>query len=139
MTPPKVLGAPKPSSSVMISRTLGAPAGGTTRGAHQGVDCGAVWLITPPNLGSGRGTRVPVMVVVAWGDPGVPVTTWAEACAARRTEAKTRGKQVAKRVAGMRTPVPWGWDESRQMEERRRRADRHQRYCMILVQGIPAG
>ena len=78
MTPPKVLGAPKPSSSVMISSTLGAPAGGTTRGAHQGVDCGAVWLITPPNLGSGGGSRLPLIVVVAWGDPGVPVTTWAD-------------------------------------------------------------
>ena len=36
MTPPKVLGAPKPTSSVMISSTLGAPLGGTTRGGHQG-------------------------------------------------------------------------------------------------------
>ncbi len=36
MTPPKVLGTPKPASSVMMSRTLGAPLGGTTRGAHHG-------------------------------------------------------------------------------------------------------
>ena len=41
MTPPKVLGTPKPASSVMMSRTLGAPLGGTTRGAHQGFDCRA--------------------------------------------------------------------------------------------------
>ena len=38
MTPPKVLGAPKPSSSAMMSNTLGAPFGGTMRGAHQGCD-----------------------------------------------------------------------------------------------------
>ena len=35
MTPPKVLGAPKPWSSVIMSSTLGAPFGGTTRGGHQ--------------------------------------------------------------------------------------------------------
>ena len=31
ITPPKVLATPKPESSVMISRTFGAPLGGTTR------------------------------------------------------------------------------------------------------------
>src|SRR4029434_8520482 len=36
ITPPNVLGAPKPWSSVMMSKTFGAPFGGTTRGAHQG-------------------------------------------------------------------------------------------------------
>ena len=30
MTPPKVEGAPKPTSSVMMSRMFGAPLGGTT-------------------------------------------------------------------------------------------------------------
>ena len=54
MTPPKVPGAPKPWSSVMMSSTLGAPFGGTTRGAHQAVDSEAFSLITPPNAGSGR-------------------------------------------------------------------------------------
>ena len=73
MTPPKVLGTPKPASSVMISSTLGAPAGGTTRGAHQGVDCRALFLITPPNFGSGDGSCLPLMLVVALGDPSVPV------------------------------------------------------------------
>jgi hypothetical protein len=31
ITPTKVLGAAKPTSSVMISKTFGAPLGGTTR------------------------------------------------------------------------------------------------------------
>jgi hypothetical protein len=57
MTPPKVLGTPKPASSVMISNTFGAPFGGTMRGAHQGVDCSASSLMTPPNAGSGAGMR----------------------------------------------------------------------------------
>ncbi len=73
MTPPKVLGAPKPTSSVMIRSTLGAPLGGTTRGAHQGFDCAAFSLITPPNSGSGGGSCFPLMVVVALGEPATPV------------------------------------------------------------------
>jgi hypothetical protein len=38
MTPPNVLGAPKPTSSVMINDTLGAPLGGTTGDAHHAFD-----------------------------------------------------------------------------------------------------
>ncbi len=56
MTPPKVLGTPKPESSVMMSSTFGAPFGGTTRGAHQAFDCRASSLMTPPNGGSGGGS-----------------------------------------------------------------------------------
>jgi hypothetical protein len=73
MTPPKVLGTPKPASSVMISSTFGAPFGGTTRAGHQYFDCRASSLITPPNFGSGGGSCFPLMVVVALGEPGVPV------------------------------------------------------------------
>ena len=74
VVPPKVLGTPKPASSVMISSTLGAPLGGTTRGAHQGFDCSASSLITPPNLGSGAGNCLLLTVVVALGEPSTPVT-----------------------------------------------------------------
>src|SRR5580765_5922960 len=56
----------------MMSSTLGAPFGGTTRGAHHGVDSDALSLITPPNLGSGGGSCLPVIVVVALGEPDVP-------------------------------------------------------------------
>ena len=38
MTPPKVLETPYPWSSVMMSRTLGAPLGGTTRGGQYGFE-----------------------------------------------------------------------------------------------------
>src|SRR5712692_9311176 len=79
MTPPKVLGAPKPWSSVIISSTLGAPFGGTTRGAHQAFDSEAFSLITPPNFGSGHGSCLPLSVVVAVGEPRTPVTCCAEA------------------------------------------------------------
>src|SRR4029453_12216478 len=75
ITPPNVPGAPKPASSVMMSNTLGAPFGGTTRGAHQGFDSEAFSLITPPNAAGGGGICFPVMVVVAPGEPNSPVTT----------------------------------------------------------------
>src|SRR6516164_10772474 len=79
MTPPNVLGTPKPASSVMIIRTFGAPFGGTMRGAHQNLDCRASSLMTPPNCGSGAGSCLPVIVVVALGEPGTPVTVCADA------------------------------------------------------------
>src|SRR4249919_3229620 len=61
----------------MMSNTLGAPFGGTTRGAHQAFDSEAFSLITPPNFGSGGGSCFPSIVVVALGEPRVPVTCWA--------------------------------------------------------------
>jgi hypothetical protein len=73
ITPPKVLGTAKPESSVMISRTLGASFGGTTVGAHHVFESSALFLITPPNFGSGAGSCLPLTVVVALGEPAVPV------------------------------------------------------------------
>ena len=72
-TPPNVPGAPNPQSSVMITRTFGAPFGGTTRGGHHAFDSVAFSLITPPNFGSGGGSCLPLIVVVSLGEPGVPV------------------------------------------------------------------
>src|SRR6478672_2109360 len=77
-TPPNVLGAPNPLSSVMMSSTLGAPLGGTTRGGHHAVDSEAFSLITPPNFGSGAGSCFGLSVVVALGDPSSPVTCCAK-------------------------------------------------------------
>ena len=62
----------------MISRTLGACLGGTMRGAHHGFDCRASSLITPPNFGSGAGSCLPSIVVVALGEPGTPVVCWSQ-------------------------------------------------------------
>ena len=56
----------------MISRMFGAPLGGTMRGGHHGFDCAALSLITPPNSGSGGGSCLPLIVVVAFGEPGTP-------------------------------------------------------------------
>src|ERR1051326_3526685 len=65
----------------MIRRMLGALLGGTTVGGHHGLESVAVSLITPPNFGSGGGSCFPSMVVVAPGEPGVPVVwiCWARA------------------------------------------------------------
>src|SRR4029453_2801086 len=71
----------------MISSTLGAPLGGTTVGGQYGLESAAVSLITPPNFGSGGGSCFPLIVVVALGEPGVPVIRCA--CAGRATKIAT--------------------------------------------------
>jgi hypothetical protein len=53
----------------MMSRTLGAPFGGTTRGGHQVFESLALSLITPPNCGGAGGSCFPSIVVVALGEP----------------------------------------------------------------------
>jgi len=60
----------------MMSSTFGALLGGTTVGGHQGFESLASSLITPPNCGGGGGSCFPSMVMVALGDPGVPVICW---------------------------------------------------------------
>src|SRR5262245_23968826 len=55
MGPPKELAAPKPVSSVMMSRTFGAPLGAVTAFGKSGLDSLAVRPCTPPNAGSGTG------------------------------------------------------------------------------------
>src|SRR4029077_6536013 len=62
----------------MMSRMLGAPLGGTTRGGHQVFDPSRVSLITPPNFGGAAGSWVPSTVIVALGEPSSPVTCCAE-------------------------------------------------------------
>src|SRR5262249_47627996 len=54
--PPKVLAAPNPVSSVMMSRTFGAPAGAVTDFGKSGVDSLVLRPITPPNCGRGIGS-----------------------------------------------------------------------------------
>jgi len=61
----------------MMSSTFGAPLGGTTRGGHQVFEPSAVSLITPPNFEGGGGSCLPSIVVVALGEPSVPLTCWA--------------------------------------------------------------
>src|SRR5262245_6759957 len=82
ITPPNVLDTPYPASSVMISRTFGAPFGGTMRGGHDGTEPCMVCLITPPNFGDGFGSCDGSAVVVALGAPGLPVRCGAGAVAA---------------------------------------------------------
>jgi hypothetical protein len=57
-----------------MSRTFGAPLGGTTLGGHHAFDSKAFSLITPLNFGSGGGSCLPDIVVVALGEPDSPVT-----------------------------------------------------------------
>src|SRR6516165_3617359 len=88
--PPKVLDTPKPVSSLMMSRMFGAPLGGTTRAGQYGVDCAALRSILPSNFCGGGGSWLPSMVVVALGEPGVPVIC----CALAITTGNTSSAQL---------------------------------------------
>src|SRR5690242_21016993 len=68
----------------MISSTFGAPLGGATDGGQYGFDSLASSLITPPNFGGSGGSCLPSSVIVALGEPGVPVICCAAVGAARR-------------------------------------------------------
>src|SRR5438046_5986908 len=61
----------------MISSTLGAPLGGWIRAGQYGFDPTVVRSILPPNFCGGAGIWSPWIVIVALGEPGVPVTSWA--------------------------------------------------------------
>ena len=90
MTPPKVHGAAKPASSVMMSSTLGAPFGGTTRGAHHGVRLRGLLLDHPAEFRIGRRELLAAsMVVVLPGAPETPVNCCANVDPATKCE-KTR-------------------------------------------------
>src|SRR3990172_10161884 len=61
----------------MISSTLGAPLGGTTVGGQPGLESAALRLALPAKGVGGFGIYLPSMVVVALGEPGVPIVSWA--------------------------------------------------------------
>src|SRR5262245_45600809 len=65
----------------MMSSTLGAPLGGTTLAGQAGLDSLASSLITPRKGCGGGGSCSPSIVVVALGEPGVPVV-WMPGAAA---------------------------------------------------------
>src|SRR5437899_1878777 len=79
----------------MMRRMLGAPLGGTTRGGHQGFDCVASSLMTPPNFIGGGGSCLPSRVIVASGEPGVPMICCAAAGATANAAANTNDVIVA--------------------------------------------
>src|ERR1700748_1812465 len=63
----------------MMRSTFGGPFGGTTWAGQYGFDWLASRLIWPPNFGGGGGRYFPSIVVVAPGEPGVPVICCAAA------------------------------------------------------------
>ena len=90
----------------MISKTLGAPLGGTTVGGQYGLESLASILIVPPNGAGGFGRYLPSIVVVALGEPGVPVTCWAqvEPAVRARTEADNANARMVEVEFMVRLP-----------------------------------
>ena len=84
----------------MINSTFGALFGGTMRGVHRGFDCRASFSITPPNFWAGGGSCFPLMVVVALGEPGTPVTCYAVA----RLDASIASRQCSRLQLSGRVP-----------------------------------
>src|SRR5258708_22159640 len=83
----------------MMSRMLGAPLWGTTRGGHHGLEFTALSLITPPNgIGCG-GSCFPSSVIVELGEPGVPLICWAEALVAPKPATISTAIRVRSGVA----------------------------------------
>src|SRR6266487_4258553 len=81
----------------MMRSTFGAPFGGTTCGGHHGFESLASSLITPPNFGGGGGSCFPSIVVVALGEPGVPVV-WICARAEGATAMTAAANVTRKRI-----------------------------------------
>src|SRR5215472_3235633 len=79
MGPPKVLVAPKPTSSVKIRRTLGAPAGASTPFGKSGTEPFKVRSIVPLKGGSGLGN---IASVAASAERGSAVVASADAAKA---------------------------------------------------------
>src|SRR5262245_32440164 len=94
----------------MISRMLGAFFGGTTRIGQAGLDWLALSWIKPSNLCGGAGRNLPSTVVVALGEPGVPLSCCAvsgtvDVCCA--WIGRVRSHMKAARVP--RTTPPGSW------------------------------
>src|SRR5262245_40199038 len=68
----------------MISSTFGAPFGGTTRAGQYGFEFFTSRSILPSNFCGGGGSCSPLIVVVALGEPGVPVVWMSAPCAAAK-------------------------------------------------------
>src|SRR5262245_26801452 len=73
--PPKVLAAPKPTSSVMMSKTFGAPLGALTSLGKSGLDVRAMRSIWPLNGASGLGRDSSGCSLGAGFAPGWPLAS----------------------------------------------------------------
>src|SRR5262245_40190850 len=89
--PPKVLVAPKPTSSVRINRTLGAPTGASTPFGKSGVESLRVRPIFPAKGGSGFGKTLGVWDAAGRGSA---VDTSADA-ATREVEPSRRRRLIS--------------------------------------------
>src|SRR5262245_52761960 len=89
----------------MISKTLGAPFGGTTVAGQAGLESFESKLIVPAKGGAGAGRYFPSIVVVALGEPGVPVVCWASAEPTQRAKTDADNSNVTAMLGWMDVQV----------------------------------
>src|ERR1044072_8143803 len=104
----------------MMSNTLVAPLGGTTRGAHHGVDSEAFCFMTPPNFGLGPGTCFGSRVVVPPGEPEPPFDCWPNAEKVLTTKIVINIDQAIEVLIECMTPSPFNAPDSPRGAGRRR-------------------
>src|SRR5262244_1761693 len=88
-----------------MSKTLGAPLGGTTVSGQYGFESLASSFTTPPNFSGAGGSCFPSMVVVALGDPGTPVTCCPVAGAPASSASSPAARNAAAFVFTSNSPV----------------------------------
>jgi hypothetical protein len=93
---------------------VGAPLGGTVCGGQYGLESSSLRPISPPNLDGGGGRYFLSIVVVAPGDPGVPVVCWAIA-GTQASAIEVRVKSVAADAFTENTPAKDSPVEDRRM------------------------
>ena len=74
-----------------------------------GFESAAFCLISPPNFGSSGGSCLPLSVVVAWGEPGVPVISWADADKTAKVAAAVSNEGNRSLLGVMFLIRPIGW------------------------------
>jgi hypothetical protein len=83
--------------------------GGTTLDGQNGLESLASILIVPPNGAGGGGRYLPSIVVVALGEPGVPVVCWAKVEPTVR--ARMEADNINARMVGVEFMVRLPWND----------------------------
>src|SRR5262249_52666101 len=138
--PPKVLVAPKPVSSVMTSRTLGAPLGAVTPVGKAGLDSLALRPMTPPNGASGTG-RIgePPVGDFSAGLSWAKTLTGSPLAASQPSRTPAASTAAAVRVVRVRMTLPPGKGKCAERPKITPGSDRNEATLLSLERGRTPG